>query len=166
VRFGSDATIDTSTATQISSENGRTHNRNAAGTGNGSHGSSSNASSAGGRGDAPRRCSPATTTTAAATTSATGSEIGRTAIRAPLAPANPRVPSDSHAATAVIRNAPSGARTVMRRVGSVSRCLHVHGACGALALRARTRRRHDDTTQILVSHVDRRCPFAAPRFAR
>src|SRR5688572_23102039 len=42
----------------------------------------------------------------------------------------------------------------------------VHGACGALALRARTRRRHDDTTKTFVSHYDGRCPLSSPRFAR
>ena len=60
---------------------------------------------------------------------------------------------------------------------SLSRCIHVHGACGALALRARTTRRYDDNdVKNATGHVGRRghlreCPprpisAALPRWRR
>src|SRR3954471_607341 len=88
---GSDAAIVTRMATQTTSESGGTHRRKAAGTGNGSHGGSSNARSARGRIDALARLKPTTAPPAAAAMTNADSDTGRTAILAPLAPAKPMV---------------------------------------------------------------------------
>ena len=50
-------------------------------------------------------------------------------------------------------------RMVGRRSQSCG--IHVHGACGALALRARTRRRDDDTTQTFYESLRRTVPVGA-----
>src|SRR5688500_11974417 len=92
--------MSSTAATQITSDSGLIHIRNAAGTGNGSQGSSVKPSSSSGSGEAPLR--PRIQTIRAAMTGATAAAppVGSTAILGPSAAAKPIVPCDNHAASA------------------------------------------------------------------
>ena len=94
------ASMTSATAVQMSQRIDPAQIRNAAGTGNGSHGRTMSASSHTGASDAPARARAATAAPATTAIAMANGESGRSPMRAPSRPATASVLCDSQAATA------------------------------------------------------------------
>ncbi len=101
------------TAVQISQRIGPLQTRNAAGTGNGNHGKTMNASSQIGASEAPARAKPATAAPAASAVTHANGETGRSPMREPSRLETASVPCDSHAAAVVTSAAAAKPERVM-----------------------------------------------------